>query len=63
MLLVFAVLAVIIVSKTRGQPQFCECKQMTGGFIRNVGEVLAQSSTVLQIEVSLYAKRNIGNIK
>jgi hypothetical protein len=47
MLLVFAVLAVIIASKTRGRPQFSDCKQMAGGFIGNVGEVSAQPSTVV----------------
>jgi hypothetical protein len=63
MLLVFAVLAVIIASKTTGRPQFRECKQMAGGFIGTVSEVSTQPSTVVQTEISLYAKRNVGNVK
>jgi hypothetical protein len=61
-LLDFAVLAVIIASKTRGWTQFRECKQTAGGFVGTVSEVSAQPSTVVQIEVSLYAKRNVGNV-
>jgi hypothetical protein len=57
MLLVFAVLAVIIASKTRGRPQFCECRQTARGFIGTVGEVSAQPSTAVQTEVSLYMPR------
>jgi hypothetical protein len=55
------VLAGIIASKTRGPPQFRECKQTAGGFVGTVGEVSAQPSTVVQIEVSLYATKNVGN--
>jgi hypothetical protein len=57
-----AVLAVIIASKTRGRPRFRECKQMAGVFIGTAGEVSAQPSTAIQIEVSLYATRNVGYV-